>query len=551
MANQMIALQARAPQTGGLGNMVQQNAALMNMMTQQAAAQRQAQQAQQGMDFAANEEARKAALHTPAMAKASAEAGNERLKYVTDFLSTSATALSNVRNAQEVQAVAGILREHFPDMGAALDQELSSLPSDPAQFEDWRKRTLFQTMKASDQLSQHFENQTNGEQTWTNAMPMYAGGGGGAAEVAGSRAEAPQGITYVKDANGQIIPMPKTMPAGGTGAPTPTGGADVVYGNGKYGSPPVPLSTMPMSAVQQFQRDTLIPATRGKVGAGADKGTGAVGTYQITYGTLKKYAPQVFGQNWQAVPFSAENQDKLAEAIYEDAKHGDLHTVWAGMPSNAAGAYSNVPWSQARTEIAKVESGGSGGGVQMGQPFGPTTPPKTGPTTEDERKIASNVRNMLSASRELAAAVQEDASAMAPGGGEYAAGMIPFYGSEAAQWMQSGARQRFNSALEKILAGVTFINTGAGVSETQMNSYRKSYFPTIQDTPRTRQQKMLGVIQFIRDAKVRAGNAWTPELDASLNQLQNLFGKAATFGSAPTASAGRASSGVRVTKVAD
>ena len=109
MANQMIALQARAPQTGGLGNMVQQNAALMNMMTQQAAAQRQAQQAQQGMDFAADEEARKAALHAPAMAKASAEAGNERLKYVTDFLSTSATALSNVRNAQEVQAVAGIL----------------------------------------------------------------------------------------------------------------------------------------------------------------------------------------------------------------------------------------------------------------------------------------------------------------------------------------------------------------------------------------------------------------------------------------------------------
>lgn len=41
MANQMIALQARAPQSAGLGNAIAQNAQMINMITQQKAAERQ------------------------------------------------------------------------------------------------------------------------------------------------------------------------------------------------------------------------------------------------------------------------------------------------------------------------------------------------------------------------------------------------------------------------------------------------------------------------------------------------------------------------------
>lgn len=41
MANQMIALQARAPQSAGIGNAIQQNAQMINMLTQQRAAERQ------------------------------------------------------------------------------------------------------------------------------------------------------------------------------------------------------------------------------------------------------------------------------------------------------------------------------------------------------------------------------------------------------------------------------------------------------------------------------------------------------------------------------
>lgn len=58
MANQAIALQARAPQTDFMGRAIQQNAQMMNMMSQQRAAERQAAQAAQAMEIARAAEGR-------------------------------------------------------------------------------------------------------------------------------------------------------------------------------------------------------------------------------------------------------------------------------------------------------------------------------------------------------------------------------------------------------------------------------------------------------------------------------------------------------------
>lgn len=58
MANQAIALQARAPQSAGLGSAIQQNSMLINQMMQMQNAQRQTQQAQQRMDLDQAEAAR-------------------------------------------------------------------------------------------------------------------------------------------------------------------------------------------------------------------------------------------------------------------------------------------------------------------------------------------------------------------------------------------------------------------------------------------------------------------------------------------------------------
>ena len=217
MANQAIALGARAPQTDILGGAIQRNAQMMNMMAQQKSAERQAALAQQKMQLEQQ-------MAVPQMAKATSEAQSAQLKYVGDFLDTSALAISKVRNAQEAQGVANILLQHFPDMKDAIMQEMGSLPSDPAQFEAWRQRTLYQTMDAKDQLKQHFENITTGDQTYTVATPEFAGGGMPTTEVPGTRVNAPQGITYVKGLNGEVIPMPSKTSGGGAIVGGPRGG---------------------------------------------------------------------------------------------------------------------------------------------------------------------------------------------------------------------------------------------------------------------------------------------------------------------------------------
>ncbi len=61
MANQAIALQARAPQNDLMGRAIQQNAQFINMMSQQRAAERQAAVAQQQMEIARATEERAAA----------------------------------------------------------------------------------------------------------------------------------------------------------------------------------------------------------------------------------------------------------------------------------------------------------------------------------------------------------------------------------------------------------------------------------------------------------------------------------------------------------
>ena len=228
MANQAIALQSRAPQSNPLGGAIQQNAQLMNMMSQQRAAERQAAQAQQTMDIARAEEARKAELQPLAVSKAGAEATSARVKMVDEFLDLSIAGMSAARNAEDALKIGDFLKKSFalPELQGVVDQTLSSLPQDPRQFGAWREQTLFQSMEAKDQLAQEFQRQTTGRETFETVAPKFAGapGGGAAREVPGTRVQAAEGITYVRGPNGEVIPVPKTMPGtgglvGGEGMP--------------------------------------------------------------------------------------------------------------------------------------------------------------------------------------------------------------------------------------------------------------------------------------------------------------------------------------------
>ena len=224
MANQMIALQARNPQLPDPARLTAQYANMMNTAAQQRAAQLQGERTRQEMEFARAEEGRKAALQTPALEKAGAEASSARLKYVMDFFDTSEVAIANARDPRQAMALGDRMKQMFPEpeLQQSIDQTLSSIPQDPAQFEAWREDSLFRTMEAKDQLAREFKTQTTGAEQREISIPKY--GRGEATEVPGSRIAVAQGMQYVKDDQGNVFAMPSKT-GGGFDTSAPTAGA--------------------------------------------------------------------------------------------------------------------------------------------------------------------------------------------------------------------------------------------------------------------------------------------------------------------------------------
>jgi len=158
MANQMIALQARAPQASGLGGAIQQNAQVINMLAQQKVAERQALQAQQKM-------ALEAELAAPQLAKAKSEAFSADQKALTDFFDVAAKVIGLSKSPEDVQFGANMLKQRFdnPLFAQMIDQTIKDMPADPQAFGAWRNQTKLETLDAKDQVPYFFEQVKNKE----------------------------------------------------------------------------------------------------------------------------------------------------------------------------------------------------------------------------------------------------------------------------------------------------------------------------------------------------------------------------------------------------
>lgn len=140
---------------------------------------------------------------------------------------------------------------------------------------------------------------------------------------------------------------------------------NVVFGNGKYGQPPKPITEMTMGEVYDYGRNVLIPNTRAK-GIGVDPSTGKVvgtsasGAYQIVGTTMEGYARNLFGKNWRNVQYTPEVQDQIAAAIWKD--HGGsvagIRKQWASIDEAEARQLVGKSWAEARDMITQGESGG-------------------------------------------------------------------------------------------------------------------------------------------------------------------------------------------------
>lgn len=123
MANNMIALQARAPQTNFIGNAVQQNAQMINMMRQQDAAERQAATAAKNAELAAAQEGRAAAKDAREASAAELELAGKKIDYYTKLA-------GQTLNAAGYQRLLGQLDKDAPEIAEAFR---TNLP--PEQFD--------------------------------------------------------------------------------------------------------------------------------------------------------------------------------------------------------------------------------------------------------------------------------------------------------------------------------------------------------------------------------------------------------------------------------
>jgi hypothetical protein len=219
MANQAIALQARAPRGNILGPAIQQGAQMVNMMRQQETADRQAAATNQQLEIARAKEAREIPLANAQLGEAEAKGQAARIKATSDFFDLTVLGLKNSKSLDDAVKVGGFLKENFkePVFQQAVDQTMATLPKNPADFETWREQTMYQAMTGAQQLSQTVREQSSGTERRLVTTPMYTGGprGNAATEIPGSRVRLPEEIAYIRDGQGRVIPMPKTV--AGTG----------------------------------------------------------------------------------------------------------------------------------------------------------------------------------------------------------------------------------------------------------------------------------------------------------------------------------------------
>jgi hypothetical protein len=135
-----------------------------------------------------------------------------------------------------------------------------------------------------------------------------------------------------------------------------------------------------------------------------------------------------------------------------------------------------------------------------------------------ETQAATATARLLQRAKEISTALENTPQAEAPSAVE--AGLLNLPGlSAAANLVRSTDRQIVASAQDDILDALLYLATGAAYNKEQLQQQKSGYLASWSDDPRTRSVKRQRLVDMIGNAKIRAGKAWTPELDSQLNLL--------------------------------
>jgi hypothetical protein len=151
-----------------------------------------------------------------------------------------------------------------------------------------------------------------------------------------------------------------------------------------------------------------------------------------------------------------------------------------------------------------------------------------------EQQASYNIGRILDAAKEINAAIKKDPSALKPSISEAAAASVGLSGT--ANLARNAQRQIVFGAQRDALDAMLYLATGAAYNKEQLEGQMAAYVPAFTDKPDAVEAKRTRMLGLIQNAKVRAGKAWTPELDAAsqvLFQPTVSGGKPAAGGIAP------------------
>jgi hypothetical protein len=134
-----------------------------------------------------------------------------------------------------------------------------------------------------------------------------------------------------------------------------------------------------------------------------------------------------------------------------------------------------------------------------------------------EQQASYNLGRILDAAKTINEAIKKEPGALKPGVMEAAPASVGLSGT--ANVARSAQRQIVYGAQRDALDAMLYLSTGAAYNREQLDSQMAAYIPAFTDKADQVEEKRTRMLRLIDNAKVRAGRAWTPAMDAAVKSL--------------------------------
>lgn len=275
-----------------------------------------------------------------------------------------------------------------------------------------------------------------------------------------------------------------------------------------------PASEADLTGVQLESQYTRSPEDAMRV-AMTPQGMGAMRRNPMLAAALQKSMEAPAGDFGTNVEY-----DETGKAYVINKRTGQKQYTGAKKPEEAAKPVTRTGSEDLGDRVRTYFSDGTFKDTKKGVAPTATKEEKPQAATEGERKDAYNLGRIVNSANQIQTAIAKEPQAVRPGFGEAALGALPFGAGEGIKYKaQSPQRQIIDAAQTDLIDAALTLATGAAYTKEQLAGQIRSLVPRYGESDESIAAKDERLRQLMSDAKVRAGRAWTPELDAKLAKL--------------------------------